>query len=103
VAAIFHAVILRKWWDHGRATGNLVDVVEDDFGAAFVEFHGSVNFNGAPGQPTHVANVFQSGLEDHHRERAGQLILAEVQKMNSLFPILIFSTLPATHLVSPTC
>jgi hypothetical protein len=39
------------------------------------------------------ADVFQSGLEDHHRERAGQLILAEVEKMNSFIPNSYFQDL----------
>lgn len=86
VAPILDVVIFRERWDHGRAPGNLADVVEDDLRAAVVKFDGSVDFNGAPGQATDVADIFQSGLEDHHRKRAGQLILAEVQKMNSLIP-----------------
>jgi hypothetical protein len=71
----------------------LADVVKDDLGTAFVEFYGAVNFNSAPGQAADVADVFQSGLEDHHRERAGQLILAEVEKMNSFIPNSYFQDL----------
>jgi hypothetical protein len=34
-------------------------------------------------------------LEDHHRERAGQLILAEVEKMNSFISNSYFQDLGA--------
>ena len=93
VAPILDVVIFRERWDHGRAPGDLADVVENDLGAAFVEFDGSVDFNGAPGQATDVANIFQSGSEDHHRKRAGHLIFAEVEKMNSLIPNSYFQDL----------
>src|ERR1700756_3396522 len=46
VAAILD-IIFRERRDHGSATGNLADVVEDDLGTAFIEFYGAVNFNSA--------------------------------------------------------
>jgi hypothetical protein len=93
VAAILDIIIFWQGWDHGRATSNLADVVEDDLRPAVVKFDGSVDFNGTPGQPADVANIFQSGLEDHYCERAGQLIFAEVEKMNSFIPNSYFQDL----------
>src|SRR5712691_11781553 len=42
VAAIFHVVVLGERRNHGTASCNLADAVEDDFSAAVVELHGSV-------------------------------------------------------------
>jgi len=45
----------------------------------------SVDFDGAAGEAEDVANIFQSGREDHDRKGAGQLILAEVEEVDSFF------------------
>jgi hypothetical protein len=52
-----------------------------------------VDFDGASRQAANVADIFQSGLEHHHPERAGHLILAEVEKMNSFIPNSYFQDL----------
>ena len=47
MAAIFHVVILGQRRNHGRASGNLANAVQDDFGTTVVEFNGTVYFDGA--------------------------------------------------------
>ncbi len=84
VAAILDVVILGQWRDHGGASGDLADVVQDDFRAAVVEFYCSVDFDGAAGQAANVADIFQSGREHYYAERASRLFLAEVEEVNSL-------------------
>ena len=85
MAAIFDVVVFGERRDHGGTASNLADAIQDYFGAAIVEFNGSMNFDGAAGQAADVADIFQSGGEDYYREWAGQLILAEVEEVNSFF------------------
>jgi hypothetical protein len=78
VAAVCDIVILGERRNYGSAAGDLADAVQDDFRAAAVQFDVSLNLDGAARQTADVASIFQSGSEDHHRERARHLILTEV-------------------------
>src|SRR5579864_4986613 len=84
VATIFDVVILGERRDHRGAAGDLTDAIQDDLRAAIIEFDGSVNFDGATLQAPDVADIFQSGREDHHGEGAGHLVFAEVEEMDAL-------------------
>jgi hypothetical protein len=83
VAAVCDIVILGERRNYGSAAGDLADAVQDDFRAAAVQFDVSLNLDGAARQTADVASIFQSGSEDHHRERARHLILAEVEKVDA--------------------
>jgi hypothetical protein len=86
VAAIFYVVVFGEQRNRGGAPSNLADAVQDDFRAAVVNFNGSVNFDGATLKAPDVADIFQSGREDHDRERAGYLIFAEVEETDAFIP-----------------
>src|SRR5579864_6804841 len=47
VAAVFDVVGFGERRDHGGASVNLADAVENDFGAAVVHLHGAVDFDNA--------------------------------------------------------
>ncbi len=83
VSGFLHVVFFRQRWNERRSSGDLADALEDYFGAAVVELDGSVDFDRAAGEAAHVADISQVGREDHDREGAGELILAEVEEVDT--------------------
>ena len=71
VAGFFYIVFFGQRRDEGGSSGDLADALEDNFGAAVVEFDGVADFDGASGEAADVADVFQVRSEDYYREREG--------------------------------
>jgi hypothetical protein len=61
----------------------LADAVQDDLGASIVEFDRTVDFDDLAYESANVANVFEIGCEDYHREWAGGLLGAEIDEVDS--------------------
>ena len=83
VAGPFHIVFFGQWRDQHGPSRDLADALEDDFGAAVVEFDGAADFDGAAGESADVANIFQVGSEDYDREGASHVVFAEVEEVNA--------------------
>jgi hypothetical protein len=86
VSGLFHIVVFGERRDEHRSSSNLADALEDNFGAAVVEFHGAADFNGAAGETANVTDIFQVGRKDYDGEGAGHLIFAEVEEVNAPCP-----------------
>lgn len=83
VAAVFYVVVFGQARDHGGASVDLADAVEDDLGAAVVELNGAVDFNDAAFEAAYIADILQVRNEDDHRKRAGCMIFAEADEVDS--------------------
>jgi len=83
VALLFCVVVFGQGRDHSGSVGELSDAAEDDFGAAVVELYSSVNLDQLSGEAADVADIFQVGGEDDYAERAGHLILAEIDVVDA--------------------
>ena len=80
VASVFDIVIFRQCRDHSGAAGDLADTTQNDLRPSVIELDAALDLDGATGQTAHVSDVFQVMREDHHRERAGHLVFAEVEE-----------------------
>ena len=85
MASVLDIVALGNGGNHRRAPIDLADATENDFGAAVIFLHRSVDLDRLSNQPSHVANVLQIVLEDNDREWTRQLIFTEIEKVNALF------------------
>ncbi len=85
MASVLDIVALGNGGNHRRAPIDLADAAENDFGAAVIFLHRSVDLDRLSNQPSHVANVLQIVLEDNDREWTRQLIFTEIEKVNALF------------------
>jgi hypothetical protein len=84
VAAVFHIVGLGERWNEGGASRDLADAAEDDLGAVVVELDGTVNFDDTAFEAADVADVFEIGREDYHREGTRHPVFAEVEEVDAL-------------------
>lgn len=83
VAAVFYVVVFGQAGDHGGASVDLADAVEDDLGAAIVHLYGAVDFDDAAFEAADVAHIFEVMREDHDGEGAGRLIFAETDVVDA--------------------
>src|SRR5271170_2335990 len=83
VALLFYVVVLRQRRDQSRSRGQLADPLQNDFGAAVVEFYRTMDFNDLSRQASDVAYIFEVVREDHDSKWASQLIFAEVDEVHT--------------------
>ena len=88
VALFFHVVSLRQRRDRRRFAPQLPGFAHDDLCAPVIFFHLAVNFDELALQLPHIADVLQVLGKNHHGKRTGSGILAEVQEMHTLVPLL---------------
>ena len=83
MAAVFYIVVFGERGDHGGASVNLADAVEDDFRAAVVHLYGAVDFDDAAFEAADVADIFQVVGKDDDREGASGFVFAEVDEVDA--------------------
>jgi hypothetical protein len=83
VAAFFYVVVLGERRDHGGASVELADAVQDDFRAAVIHLYGAIDFYDAPFEAADVADIFEVVREDYNGEGAGCFVFAEVYEVDA--------------------
>lgn len=83
--SVLHIIVLGEWRDHSGAVFDLADATEDDFRAPVVYLQRAADFHGAAGEAADVSYIFEVMAEDHHRERTGHLVFAEIQEVDAFY------------------